>query len=344
MAEDTIRIGIVGAGNKTCESHLPNLQGIEGVEVIGVGNRSQSSSQSVADRFQIKKTYTHWRQAVEDSETDAILIGTWPNLHCPVTLAALDAGKHVLCEARMALNADEARQMAQAAERRPDLVTHLVPAPFTFGVDDAITNLLAQGYLGRILAIDMRLSSGRFIETEAPLNWRENADFSGNNLMMVGIWYESLMRWVGGARQVSAMGRTFVKSRLDEDGEMCSIRIPDHLDVSAEMDCGAQLHIQSSRVCGLTAPDCVTLYGSEGTLSTTGDRLFGGQRTDTELDEIPIPEGDRNHWRVEEEFINAIRGLETIQLTRFQDGLKYMEFTDAIAHSMASGHRVALPL
>ena len=87
-----VRVGVVGAGANTTARHIPLLQGIDGVEIVGVVNRSESSSSTVAKRFGIPKTYGHWEQAVADRETNVILIGTWPYLHCPVTLAALDAG------------------------------------------------------------------------------------------------------------------------------------------------------------------------------------------------------------------------------------------------------------
>jgi predicted dehydrogenase len=69
-------------------------------------------------------------------------------------------------------------------------------------------------------------------------------------------------------------------------------------------------------------------------------RLSGGRRGDTEPREIPIPAEHRIGWRVEEEFVNAIRGRETVRRTTFEDGVRYMEFTDAVARSAASGQAV----
>ena len=65
--------------------------------------------------YGIPRTAEHWQDLVADPDIDALVIGTWPYLHCPVTLAALEAGKHVLTEARMALNAAEAHRMLAAA-------------------------------------------------------------------------------------------------------------------------------------------------------------------------------------------------------------------------------------
>ena len=69
-------------------------------------------------------------------------------------------------------------------------------------------------------------------------------------------------------------------------------------------------------------------------------RLSGGRRGDKQLAEIPIPAEKRIGWRVEEEFVNTIRGREKTALTTFEDGVRYMEFTDAVAKSAASGGTV----
>src|SRR5438093_1777202 len=104
MSSGPIRVGIVGAGNNTRVRHIPGLQAIEGVEIVSACNRSRESSQRVANTFHIPKVYEEWRELVAADDTNAIVIGTWPYLHCEVTCAALEAGKHVMCEARMARN------------------------------------------------------------------------------------------------------------------------------------------------------------------------------------------------------------------------------------------------
>ena len=80
-------------------------------------------------------------------DINAVVIGTWPYMHCELTCAALDAGKHVMCEARMAMNAAEAHTMLQTSRQHPNLVAQIVPSPFTFRVDRTI-----QGADGRRLS------------------------------------------------------------------------------------------------------------------------------------------------------------------------------------------------
>ena len=71
-------------------------------------------------------------------------------MHCPVTLAALDAGKHVLTEARMAMNAREAQRMYDRSRELPDLTAMIVPSPYGLTGDAYVRSLIASGYLGTL--------------------------------------------------------------------------------------------------------------------------------------------------------------------------------------------------
>ncbi len=209
---DPIRIGIIGAGANTTSKHIPGLQAIDGVEIVSVCNRSRESGERVAAKFGIPQVYTDWVDLIEADDTDAIVIGTWPYMHARLTLAALDAGKHVLCEARMARNATEAHEMLAAAQANPQLTAQIVPSPMTLGVDKTIQRLLAEGYLGDVLAIEARVG-GAFLDRHAPMHWRNDFDLSGYNTMTMGIWYEAIMRWVGHSTRVTALAKTFVNMR-----------------------------------------------------------------------------------------------------------------------------------
>ena len=341
---DKIRIGIIGAGTNTVSKHIPGLQAIDGVEIVSVCNRSQASSERVAKQFGIPAIYENWTELIQADDTDAIVVGTWPYLHCATTLAAITAGKHILVEARMAMNAEEAHLMRDAAHENPDLVTQIVPSPMTLWADKTIQGLIAEGYLGDILSVEVR-AAGTFLDKEGPLQWRQNYDLSGMNIMTMGIWYEAMRRWVGDPLSVFAKGKTFVKMRKDPDtGLMCTVQIPEHIDILMELACGAQGYMKVSAVQGLADENGAAIYGSEGTIKMVGNTLLGAKRGDEALQEIEIRDEDRGGWRVEEEFINAIIGVEKVTHTPFDVGLKYMEFTEAVNRSMAEEKTFSLPL
>src|SRR5262249_3164033 len=175
-------------------------------------------------------------------------------------------GKHVLCEARMAMNATEGRAMLDASRRAPQLVAQLVPAPMTLEVDSTIERLLAEGYVGDVLAVELQAAQGRFVDREAPLHWRQNIELSGHNILNMGIWYEGMMRWVGPARRVMAMTNVAVPRRKDAQGAMQEVRVPDHVDILAELRGGGVAHLRFSAVTALAPANEVWIFGSDGTL------------------------------------------------------------------------------
>ncbi|GAB3742669.1 Gfo/Idh/MocA family protein [Microlunatus parietis] len=333
MIDSVIRVGVVGAGGNTKLHHLPKLQAIEGVEVVAVSNRTRGSGQAVADEFGIPRVADHWSELIADPEIDAIVIGTWPNLHAQVTIAALESGKHVLCEARLARTVAEAKQMIVAAERRPRLITQVVPSPFTLEYDATISRLLGEGYLGDLVAVEITDRSG-FVDPAAARTWRQTTAISGVNIMSLGIWYEAMQRWLGDAAWVMAAGRTMITRRPGAGGASEIVDVPDHLDVIGALPSGAQLRIAVSQVTGHAPANGVWLYGTDGTLRLTGDGLFGARRGEAEPTKIDIPDAERIGWRVEEEFIGAIRGSEPVRRTTFADGLGYLIFTEAVWRSV----------
>lgn len=344
MQPEPIRVGIIGAGQNTRARHIPGLRRQDGVAIAAVSNRTLASGRRAAAECDIPRVAAHWREIAEAPDVDAVVIGTWPYLHCAATVAALEAGKHVMCEARMAMNAQEARRMYQAAQRNPQLTAQIVPSPMTLGVDKTIQRLIREGYLGDLLVVDVQ-AGGEWLDAEAPLHWRHDMDRSGFNIMTMGIWYEALLRWAGAATAVAAMGKTFVTQRYDaEAGRLRGVRVPEHVDIAGALACGAQLHMQISAVTGHAGAPRATLYGSQGTIQFSGGALRVGRRDDPDLQAYAAPAAEAGGWRVEEEFVNAIRGLEPVTHTDFATGVKYMEFTEAVTRSMQTGRTVALPL
>lgn len=346
MSMETIRVGIVGLGANTRNRHVPGLRGCDGVEIVGVCNRTPESTKAAAAEFHIPKTYDRWQELTADPDVDAVVIGTWPYLHCEVTLAALEHGKHVLTEARMASSAAEARTMALAAERRPDLVTQIVPSPVGLVVDATVRRLTATGFLGELREFVVLGTTDAYASFDAPLHWRQSRRFSGCNMLTLGIMHETVTRWIAEPVRVFAQGQTFTPSRVDTaTGRPGPVEVPDCVHVLTELPQGARGLYHLSGVAMHGPGFQVHLYGSEGTLkilTAPEETLWGARRGETELRPIPIPPDEAGGWRVEAEFVAAIRGEERVRFTDFSAGLRYMEFTEAVTRSLASGGRVSV--
>lgn len=349
----SLRIGIVGAGGNTRLRHIPGFRAISGVEITAVCNRRPESTAAAAREFDVPRTYDHWQDLVADAGIDAVLIGTWPYLHCPITLAALKAGKHVLTEARMAMNALEAHRMFQASRAHPDLVAQIVPSPFGLKGDAVMRELIAGGFLGELREAHVFGFNAALADPATPLSWRQDLALSGYNMLTLGIVHETLLRWAPPPVRVQAQVHAHVASRIDpESGVRRAVGTPDSVQALAVLGNGARASYHFSGATPLGQAMGIHLYGSEGVLmyDLLADRIRGANRKQAsqmkaeELPEIPIPPEKAGGWRVEADFVDAIRSGLKVALTDFATGVAYMEFTEAVARSAEEGTPVDLPL
>jgi predicted dehydrogenase len=354
MTASTLRVGLIGAGANTRSRHIPGLRAQADVEIVAVCNRRAASTAAVAKEFGIPRTAESWEEIVEAKDVDAVVIGTWPYLHCPITLAALAAGKHVLTEARMSLNAAEAHRMLAASKRHPNLVAQIVPSPFGLKGHAVMLDLLKSGYVGSLREIEVRHRNGGLADPAAPLSWRQDAGLSGFNMLALGILQETLLRWAPPPVRVLAEVHAFIPTRTDpESGVLRPVGTPDHVQALAVLKNGVRALYQFSGVAPFGQSSTVTFFGSDGALcyDLLSDRIYGiargperaSARLD-EMEEITIPTEKAGGWRVEADFVASIREKLPVRLTDFAGGVAYMEFTEAVARSAQTGGAVDLPL
>lgn len=342
MAEQPIRVGVIGAGANTRSRHIPGLQAVEGVQVVAVCNRSEASGRKVADEFGIERVATDPEAIFGSRDVDAVVIGTWPYRHREFVVRALDAGKHVLTEARMAMDAAEAREMLAASRRHPDLVAQIVPSPLDLRSWRTVRRTVMDGTLGQVREVHVNVLTASSVDPSTPLHWRERRDYSGTNIMTLGLYIEAVHRWLGPTKRVLADGAVWVTERMDpETGKPRMIDVPDSLGVLAVMENGARVDYRVSTVTHAPAgPNGVSIYGSKGTLHwQASDRMtlapLGSEPRPLE----PDP-GTAGEWRVEADFIDSIRLGAPVTLTNFEDGLLYMRVTEAVTRSRLSGRAV----
>ena len=345
MVEEHIRVGLIGAGGNVRNRHIPGFQKVEDLEIVAVANRSIESGRAVADQFNIPQVYGSWQELLEDDSINAVCIGTWPYMHRALTLAALEKGKHVLTEARMANTAQEAQDMLAASRSHPDLVCQLTPTSTTYQIDNVLQQMIEDGYLGQVLSVEVQALQTVFADFDSPLHWRHDREMSGYNTLNIGASYESMMRWLGRGNRVMAMSKIHVPYRRNQHGDLTSVTIPDHVDILYELANGAQVHMRMSATTGLSAGNQIWLHGTDGTIHVDSQRnVFAGRRGDTELSQVPNPSEKQAYYRVEEQITNAIRGKEQITMVPFETGVHYMEWSEAVYRSSQTGRAVYLPL
>ena len=212
-----IRIGFVGAGFMGQLVHLPNLTEMDGCEVVALSDRRPKLARMVADRFGIARTCESHEEFCADPTIDAIVQITSDDAHAPVSIDALNAGKHVYVEKPMATNLSDARRMVKAAEGNGRQLLIGYMKRFDTGVEMArtvIDELRSTGEIGAIthakghcFAGDWVCNAGTPIQTDEtypdieprPPEWLEKKRireiYSLNNLYCHDI---NLVRYLAG--------------------------------------------------------------------------------------------------------------------------------------------------
>ena len=174
--------------------------------------------------------------------------------------------------------------------------------------------------MGEILSVDVQRLQRGFADFGGELDWRHNPEFSGYNVLNVGAIYESMMRWLGPGNRVyghDARPRSDASRRARRER---AATIPDHVEVLYELANGAPVHMTFSETTGLSRGNDTWIFGSEGTIHVdNAQKIFIGRRGDRELAEHPNPPEGQYRHRVEEEFINAIRGIEPVAHEHVRD-------------------------
>jgi predicted dehydrogenase len=335
----TLRLGVVGAGSIARAEHLPRFRAIDGVELAAVVNRSPESTRRVADEEGIPRTFERWEDLVADDGIDAVVVATWPDQHAAVTVAALEAGKHVLTEARMSATLDDAQAMAAAAAAHPDLVAMVVPASFSLWADRTLASALANRAIGTVRhARVVWDAAGSVAPSE---HWRWQRAHSGVNVMALGILAESMARWLGPATAAQATGRILQPSKPGPSGPVVG-DVVDHLLVIAEYPAGVTASIEMS-IATVTGGTRIELLGDDGVIDVG---LASGTLTrmgrDGSRAPIEIRPQDRLGWTAEIDFVRSIREGAPVELTDFPTGVAYMAFVDAVDLAVRSGHRVVV--
>jgi predicted dehydrogenase len=249
----------------------------------------------------------------------------------------------------MALDYADAKAMAEAAARHPNQTTMICPPPHFMPGDRIVRRMIAEGFIGEPRNAVVQSYNAAYLDPSTPRHWRQQWEISGYNALDLGMMIEVTHRWLGFARRVTALERTFTTERPDGAGGVAPVERPDTLSVAAELENGALLTILCSGVAALAqGANGFQIYGNEGTIrylyETGSNTILAGKATDRALTEIPITPEDERRWTVETDFINAVRAGQPSVEPTFQDGLKYMEMTEAIFRSIQSGRTVTLPL
>ena len=353
-----LRIGVLGTGWGTRIS-VPALRA-EGWHVAALWSRNAERAEKQAAELGIPFATTDASALINRPDIDAVTIVTPTPTHRVLCLEALAAGKHVLAEKPMAMNAGEAEEMAAAAESAG--VTAMINFEFRFTPQRLhVQRLLADGYLGSLRHGMVELYWAPPL-AQRELNWRSQAAMGGGVLNEHGSHYiDALHQWLGDIRSVSAQSATFVPQRRGSasgPGPPPQADADDFFTATFGMAQGGVVVLTQSWAAAFGLGMRATLAGSDGMLVTAcretmmfDGEVCGAPAGSDDLQTLPLPADippfDEADWRVGSsrrllrEFLRGIRE-NCSPAPNFADGLRCQRVIDAIRESARSGRTVML--
>ena len=245
-----VRWGILSTARIGREQVIPALKNGELTDVVAIASRDGNRAQDAAAEFGIPKAYASYEALLADPEIDAVYNPLPNHLHAPLTIKALDAGKHVLCEKPIALNAEEAQQIEAAQRRSGKLVAEAFMVRFHPQWQRA-REIARSGRLGDVRAIHTLFS----YHLTDPDNIRNQAEIGGGGLYDVGCYAVATARFIFGADPERVIGV------FDRDPAMRTDRVASGL---AEFPSGR--HLAFTCATQLVPTQRVQIIGTKGRL------------------------------------------------------------------------------
>ncbi|MFN5934367.1 MAG: Gfo/Idh/MocA family protein [Roseiflexaceae bacterium] len=208
-----IRWGIVSTANIGVAKVVPAMMRGTHSEVVAIASRDLAKAQAAASKLGIAKAYGSYEALLADPEVEAIYNPLPNHLHVPVSIQALQAGKHVLCEKPIALSAAEAQQLVDAGQRYPQL---MLMEAFMYRHHpqwQRAKAIVASGGIGQLRTINSVFS---YFLTD-PSNVRNQADIGGGGLMDIGCYNISLSRFIFGSEPTRVCGLVEYDPTLNVD-------------------------------------------------------------------------------------------------------------------------------
>jgi predicted dehydrogenase len=291
MASDTrvLRVGVIGTGFGT-STQIPGLQAYPRTEVVAVVSAREARAREAAEKFHVPHYYTDYQKFLEQTDVDAVSITSPPPTHHPMTIAALRAGKHVLCEKPFAMDQMQAEEMLAEAQRTG--LAAMIDHEFRFVPSRAFMHqLTAEGYIGQPYVVNVLQYPGGGTFANRGWSWWSDKSQGGGVFQAIGMHLVDAVRVLFGEfGSVCAQFDTWIKERKDDDGKTLPVTSEDTFGLMGRLQNGALVSIGSSLLAASGPGNRIEAYGSEGTLILEADGTLLGSHGGTPLAPLEVPE------------------------------------------------------
>jgi predicted dehydrogenase len=367
VTED-IRVGIVGATVTTggsgwgARAHVPALHATPGVELRAVCGSREDTARASAAAFGAPLAFHDIEEMAAHPEVDLVVVSVRLSGHHRLAIAALGAGKPVLCEWPLAGNLLQAREMADAARER-SLATIVGLQGRSDPTIQYARDLVADGYVGEVLSATLVVTCSLPVETGPGRIWQADRAAGGNSLSMVGGHSIDALCFVLGEPAVVAarMAIQVPQWRNTETGEWVDVTAPDTTSIIGRLAGGAEFVASISGVPSGPLGTRIEIRGDDGTMVLTsnplsvGPAMLVGARHAEQMAELSPPERyvlippevpagpPRNVAQAYARIVAAHRdgGLHTIDVD-FDLAVRRHRLIDAVQRSAADDRPVTL--
>ena len=354
--EKTIGIGIIGAGFART-TQIPGFKNCEGARIVAIASAHREHAEKVAREFDIPHVEDDWRGVINRDDVDLVSIATPVVTHCEMTLAALDRGKHVLCEKPMAMNAEEARRMKERAQKAGVLA--LIDHELRFLPGRLkMRELVQAGEIGKIKHVKLTFRADSRADSTRPWNWWSDIKQGGGTLGAIGSHVVDGFRWLLSTEvsEVVCSLATHVRERQDAAGTSREVTTDDEANLllrfaDSELTDAATGDVSMSMVEAGKPEHLLEIFGSDGALRV-GERgdLWRSKVGDVEWRAVEVERGElatglrdsgwaRGFTTFSQQIVNALgEGRTTAEgAATFEDGYRTQLVLDAARRANESG-------
>lgn len=349
-----LKIGVIGTGS-LAGLHIDAYRKNRNVEVAALCDSNLDRARQRAEELGIKQYYGDYHEMLEKADIDAVSVITWNNTHAPITIAALESGKHVLCEKPPALNSTEAIAMQNAAKKSGKLLMYGFVKRFLQSTN-VLKDFIANGELGEIYYVKM----GYLRRCGNPGGWFAKKELSGGGpLIDLGVHIIDLgMFLMGKPRPVSVFGS--IDKKIGNRANIKGISwyraadydargndVEDFATAMIRFENGAVMHFETSWTMNIKEDTVYTeIFGNKGGAKLEPEFELYSEKYDYLVDIRPVldkcPSDIERAFHAEiGHFTDCILNGTTC-ICPAEDGTTIMKIVDAIYESAMTGHAVNL--
>jgi len=341
MSKKKIKVGVVGAG-AIGKFHIDSYREIPDVEVVAFAEKGAARAKERAGVVGVDRYFGDYRKLLAVKELDAVDVCTPNNLHCPITVDALKAGKHVICEKPMAMNTTEARKMVATSKKARRILMMAFCQRFS-APGQAARRFVDAGELGKVYHVRLEYIRRRGIPGLG--GWfTSKREAGGGPMLDVGVHFLDLAMWLTGfpePRTATATSHRVFGQRKDytclgmwgttpKPGGPFTVE--DLLSGFVRFRNGMSLRVEAAWACNCEARGFVEILGEKGGLRILPEVVFYGKKNGQLVDVTPHLR-KVNQYTVElEHFVDCIRRKRKPMATGEQ-GAKDQRIIDALYKS-----------